>query len=348
MRVSIACSSATARPERICMSALERHWYRLTPVSLLLLPLSLVFCTLVQLRRLLYRLGLLHPTRLTVPVIVVGNITVGGTGKTPIVIWLAEVLRQAGYRPGIVTRGYRGKSPTWPVAVTPQTSAEQVGDEAVLLARRSGCPVLAGPDRVLTAQRHITEGCDVILSDDGLQHYRLGRDIEIAVTDGARRFGNRLCLPAGPLREPVSRLKAVTLRVVNGLPQPGELGMTLVPTGFYNLANPEQRAVLDRFRPGSVHAVAGIGNPERFFSSLRDLGLEVIAHPFPDHHAFQAADLEFGDDRPVILTEKDAVKCELFAQTRYWVLAIEARPEASFADQILQRLKETIHGQEAA
>jgi tetraacyldisaccharide 4'-kinase len=330
------------------MSALERHWYRLTPVSLLLLPLSLIFCALVQLRRALYRLGVLHHTRLSVPVIVVGNITVGGTGKTPLVIWLADVLRQAGYRPGIVTRGYRGKSTTWPVSVTAQTSVEQVGDEALLLARRSGCPVLAGPDRVAAAQRHITEGCNVIVSDDGLQHYRLRRDLEIAVIDGARRFGNRLCLPAGPLREPVARLKTVSLRVANGLAQAGELGMALVPTGFYNLANTEQHASADRFRPGPVHAVAGIGNPERFFSSLRGLGLEVIAHPFPDHHAFQAGELEFGDDRPIILTEKDAVKCESFANARCWVLAVEARPEAGLGEQILQRLKETIRGQEAA
>jgi tetraacyldisaccharide 4'-kinase len=330
------------------MPALERHWYRLTPVSLLLLPLSLVFCALVQLRRALYRLGLLRQTRLPVPVIVVGNITVGGTGKTPLVIWLADILRQAGYRPGIVTRGYRGKSQTWPVAVTPQTSVEQVGDEAVLLARRSGCPVLAGPNRVAAAQRQIAEGCNVIVSDDGMQHYRLHRDLEIAVIDSARRFGNRLCLPAGPLREPVSRLKSVSVRVANGLPETGELGMVLVPTGFYSLANPEQRASPDQFRSGPVHAVAGIGNPERFFSSLRGLGLDVIAHPFPDHHAFQAAELEFDDNRPIILTEKDAVKCESFANAQYWVLAVEARPDASLGEQILQRLKETIRGQEAA
>jgi tetraacyldisaccharide 4'-kinase len=330
------------------MSALERHWYRLTPVSLLLLPLSLIFCALVQLRRLLYRLGWLRQRRLSVPVIVVGNITVGGTGKTPLVIWLADFLCQAGYRPGIVTRGYRGNSLTWPVAVTPQTRAEQVGDEAVLLARRCGCPVLAGPDRVAAAQQHVLQGCNVIVSDDGLQHYRLCRDLEIAVIDSTRRFGNRLCLPAGPLREPISRLRSVSLRVANGVPEAGELGMALVPTGFYNLANKAQRALADQFRAGPVHAVAGIGNPERFFSSLRGLGLKVIPHPFPDHHGFQSGDLEFGDDLPVILTEKDAVKCESFANARCWVLAVEARPDASLSEQILQRLKEVIRGQEAA
>jgi len=330
------------------MFALERHWYRLTPVSVLLLPLSLIFCTLVQLRYTFYRLGAMPSTRLPIPVIVVGNITVGGTGKTPLVIWLANFLRQAGYRPGIVTRGYRGKSQTWPVAVSAQTPAEQVGDEAVLLARHSGCPVLAGPDRVVSAQQHVLEGCNVIVCDDGLQHYRLRRDIEIAVIDSTRRFGNRLCLPAGPLREPVSRLRSVSLRVANGTPQEGEQGMTLVPTEFYNLAKPELRVPTHHFRAGPVHAVAGIGNPERFFSSLRELGLKVIPHPFPDHHGFLPGELEFGDDRPIILTEKDAVKCESFATARSWALAVTVRPEVGLGEQILQRLKEKIRGQEVA
>lgn len=330
------------------MSALERHWYRLTPVSVLLLPLSLVFCTLVQLRRVLYRAGVLRRARLPVPVIVVGNITVGGTGKTPLVIWLADFLRRAGYRPGIITRGYRGNSQTWPVAVTPQTPAAQVGDEAVLLARHGGCPVLAGPDRVAAARRHVGQGCNVIISDDGLQHYRLHRDLEIAVIDGTRRFGNRLCLPAGPLREPVSRLRSVSVRVANGVPETGELGMALEPTGFYNLAEPGRRASADQFRDGAVHALAGIGNPERFFASLRGLGLNAIPHPFPDHHDFRPGELEFNDDRALIMTEKDAVKCQPFANTRCWVLAIEARPDAALGEQILKRLKEIVRGQEAA
>jgi len=330
------------------MFKLERHWYRLTPVSVLLLPLGLFFCALVQLRRTLYRLRVMPSTSLPVPVIVVGNITVGGTGKTPLVIWLANFLHQAGYRPGIVTRGYRGKSQTWPVAVTPQTLAEQVGDEAVLLARHSGCAVLAGPDRVAAARQHVEQGCTVIVSDDGLQHYRLRRDIEIAVIDSTRRFGNRLCLPAGPLREPVSRLRSVSVCVANGAPQAGELGMTIVPTGFYSLAKPERRASADQFRDGPVHAVAGIGNPERFFSSLRDLGLNVIPHPFPDHHHFLPGELEFSDDRPVIMTEKDAVKCQPFATARCWVLAVDARPDAALGEQLLKRLKEIIRGQEAA
>lgn len=330
------------------MIGLERHWARLTPLSLLLLPVSLVFCALVQTRHWLYRRGVLRTTTVPVPVIVVGNITVGGTGKTPLVIWLVEFLRQAGYRPGIVTRGYRGRSPTWPVSVTPQTGADQVGDEAVLLARRSACPVLAGPDRVRSARQLAAQGCNVIVSDDGLQHYRLGRTIEIAVIDGVRRFGNRLCLPAGPLREPLSRLKSVDLRVTNGAAQSGESGMTLVATGFYNLLKPQLGISADHFRHGAVHAVAGIGHPERFFTSLRDMQLELMAHAFPDHYAYRAGDLDFGDDRPILMTEKDAVKCQTFASDRCWVLAVEARPDAQLGEQILRRLKEKNRGQEAA
>ena len=330
------------------MAALERHWSRLTVVSLALLPMSLLFCLLVQLRRFLYRQKLLPVERIPAPVIVVGNITVGGTGKTPLVIWLAQVLSQAGYRPGIVTRGYRGESPVWPLAVTATTPARLAGDEAVLLARRGACPVIAGPDRVAGARRLAEQGCTLILSDDGLQHYRLARDLEIAVIDGERRFGNGLCLPAGPLREPVSRLDQVTLRVTNGVPAVGEIGMHLEATGFSNLAEVGRSPVPASHFTSDVHAVAGIGNPERFFATLRELGLKIVPHAFPDHHAFRPQDLEFGDARPVIMTEKDAVKCEAFARPHYWVLAISARPAGGLAERILQRLKESNIGQETA
>ncbi len=327
---------------------LERHWYRLSPVSLILLPLSLLFGLLVAVRRRLYRLGLFSSQQLPVPVIVIGNITVGGTGKTPLVIWLAGFLRQAGYAPGIITRGYRGRSRSWPLRVTPTTAAAEAGDEAVLLARRSGCPVMAGPDRVADARQLLDLGCNVILSDDGLQHYALARNLEIAVIDGVRRFGNGLCLPAGPLREPVSRLRAVTAAVTNGVPQAGEFAMQLEPRGFYSLQDPAKTADAGRFRGQTVHAVAGIGHPERFFASLRALGLDIVPHGFPDHHAFRAEDLDFGDRQPVILTEKDAVKCEMFAQPQHWVLAVAARPDELLGRIILQHLKETTLGQETA
>lgn len=330
------------------MFALERHWQRLTPLSLVLLPLSLVFCAVVWLRRTLYRLGVLPSRRFPVPVIVIGNITVGGTGKTPLVIWLTDFLRQAGYRPGVVTRGYRGQSQIWPVPVTKDSATKLVGDEAVLLARRCHCPVMAGPDRVAGIQALLNQGCDLIVSDDGLQHYRLRRDLEIVVIDGRRRFGNGLCLPAGPLREPVSRLNSVGLRIANGEPRDGELGMRLSPAHFYNLAQPSQQTSAEQFRATSVHAVAGIGNPERFFDSLRALGLRIRPHAFPDHHPFGSRELEFGDNLPVILTEKDAVKCQHFARPHFWVLAVDAQPDVLLGQKILQRLKEITVGQEAA
>lgn len=330
------------------MFALESHWQRLTPLSLLLLPLSLVFCAMVWLRRALYGLGVLRSRHFPVPVIVIGNITVGGTGKTPLVIWLTDFLRQAGYRPGIVTRGYRGRSPVWPVAVTKNTTPRLVGDEAVLLARRCHCPVMAGPDRVTSVRALLDQDCNVVVSDDGLQHYRLQRDLEIAVIDGVRRFGNGMCLPAGPLREPVSRLNSIALRVTNGRPREGELAMQLSPTQFYNLTQPSQKTSAEQLRSTSVHAVAGIGNPERFFESLRALGLLILPHAFPDHHVFEASELDFGDNLPVILTEKDAVKCQHFAQPLFWVLAVDARPDAQLGDKILQHLKEITVGQKTA
>ena len=327
------------------MHWLEQHWYRLTPVSLLLLPVSWVYCLLMVLRRGLYRLRIFSPVRLPVPVIVVGNITVGGTGKTPLVIWLADFLRQQGMRPGIVLRGYGGSSVDWPLTVTPDHDPDVVGDEAVMLARQSRCPVAADPDRVRGAQHLVREHhCDVIISDDGLQHLRLARDIEIAVIDGVRRFGNGRCLPAGSLREPVSRLRDVSLRVVNGEPRPGEVGMTLAETGLCRVNAPESYASAGSFRGETVHAVAGIGHPDRFFTHLRRLGLKAIEHPFPDHYRFRAADIRFGDGLAVIMTQKDAVKCERFADDNMWYLAIEARPDPRVGEEVWKRLKEKQRG----
>lgn len=326
------------------MLEVERHWNRITPVSLALLPFSIVFCALVILRRLAYRIGILRSVTLSRPVIVVGNITVGGTGKTPLTIWLAGFLREQGYRPGIVTRGYRGRSKTWPVEVTASTSPVIAGDEAVLLARRTCCPVMAGPDRVESARHLIELGCDVVVSDDGLQHYRLQRDVEIAVIDGMRRLGNGFCLPAGPLREPSARLRSVDFTIVNGTPRTNEIGMHLGGETFYNLSAPERKATLDDLRKGPVHAVAGIGNPERFFTYLRNIGLHVIPHAFPDHYAFCESDLRFNDILPVILTEKDAVKCETFAKSNHWVVAVNAEPAPEFGRRTLQLLKEKKRG----
>ncbi len=322
---------------------LDETWYRPGPITWLLLPLSWLYCLLVAIRRRLYRRGILRRHRVSVPVIVVGNITAGGSGKTPLIIWLARHLRERGYRPGIVTRGYGGNAASWPQVVTRDSDPGAVGDEPVLIARRADCPVIADPDRVQAARLMVTLGCDLILSDDGLQHYRLARDIEIAVIDGERRFGNGFCLPAGPLREPVGRLKTVDLVVVQGEPShPGESGMELTATGFCPVADGLVRP-LDAFRGQSVHAVAGIGNPGRFFGHLRKLDVQPIEHPFPDHHEYRETDLRFGDNLPVIMTEKDAVKCRSFPGP-LWYLAVEAKPDVDFVSALSARLKEVMRG----
>ncbi len=320
---------------------IERHWYGKSFISLALSPLSWIYCLLALLRRQLYRLQIFHSIQLPVPVIVIGNITVGGTGKTPLVLWLAGFLLGKGYRPGIVTRGYRGNVRDWPILVQADSDPGQVGDEPLLLARLSAAPVMAGVDRVRAARRLVREhGCDVIVSDDGLQHYHLRRDVEIAVIDGSRRFGNGRCLPAGPLREPMSRLRSVDACITQGTPPPDGWGMRLEEKGFHRLDAPGQAVSVDVFRGRPVHAVAGIGRPERFFDQLRGLGLQVIEHPFPDHHRFHEKDLSFGDDYEIIMTQKDAVKCERFSTPRIWYLAVEARVDPRLGELVLQRMKE--------
>lgn len=327
------------------MHWLEWHWYHKTPLSLLLRPVGWMYCLLMLMRRALYRLGVMVSVSLPVPVIVVGNITVGGSGKTPLALWLVSFLRQKGMRPGIVLRGYGGSAADWPHGVTPIHDPDVVGDEAVMLARQSDCPVAADPDRVRGAQYLIREHrCDVIVSDDGLQHLRLARDIEIVVIDGERRFGNGYCLPAGPLREPLSRLRDVSLRVVTGSPREGELGMELKDTGLCRVNLPEAYASSGSFRGKTVHAVAGIGHPARFFAHLRRLGIETIEHPFPDHHRYRAQDICFPDNRPVIMTHKDAVKCERFAGDHVWYLMVDAKPDPRIGEAVWQELKEKWRG----
>lgn len=325
------------------MHWLERHWYRRSPVSAALVPLATLYCVLMALRRFAYRVKLFKSVRVAVPVVVVGNISVGGTGKTPLVAWLAQLLRANGYRPGVVTRGYGGQSNTWPRDVMPDSDPAQVGDEPVLLARAGGCPVVADPERTRAARRLIEHhGCNLIVSDDGLQHYRLQRDIEIAVIDGERRFGNGWCLPAGPLREPVSRLRSVDARVTQGIPAPGEWGMTLVAEHVMPLGGGAAVA-LEHLRGRRLHAVAGIGNPIRFFQHLHRLGLEFDQHAFPDHHRYSASDLAFGAGTDVIMTEKDAVKCERLGVPG-WYLKVAAQPDARLGELVLRRLKEIAGG----
>ena len=320
-------------------SSIDSLWYGNSPLSLLLAPLGWLFCAAAVLRRAAYRLGIAQVGRVGAPVIVVGNISVGGTGKTPLVIWMARYLMSRGLRPGIVSRGYRGRAENWPQQVRADSDPIVVGDEPVLLARATGCPVVADPDRLRAARSLLLHArCDVILSDDGLQHLSMGRDVEIAVVDGIRRHGNGRCLPAGPLREPVSRLASVDMVVSNGGGIGGEFSMVVRATGADNLQDETISEPLERFRPGPVHAVCGIGSPERFFNTLERAGLTLIRHPFPDHHAFAAADITFNDEIPVLMTEKDAVKCRRFAAARHWCVPVQAELPETFGARLLTLL----------
>lgn len=321
------------------MKRLDAYWYEGNVWLWLLWPVSLLFCLIALLRRTLYRLGLLRTVHFDVPLIVVGNITVGGSGKTPLVLWLADFLRQHGYRPGLVSRGYGGKAQVWPHAVTAESDAALVGDEALLLARRSGCPMVVGPDRAAAVARLLSDTeVDVVISDDGMQHYRMGRDLEVAVLDGERRLGNGLCLPAGPLREGKGRLRRCDFVVTNGKADAGEWAMSLIPGAARHLCDDQQRE-LATFTDSTVHAVAGIGNPGRFFAMLRSAGLSVTEHPFADHHPYQHGELEFADGASVLMTEKDAVKYFDFADTRHWYLPVEACLPEAFGAQLLARLE---------
>lgn len=325
------------------MKRIDEYWYRRSLWLWLLWPLSVLFCLLVVLRRQFYRAGILHSARVAVPVIVVGNITVGGSGKTPLVLWLAEYLQRHGYSPGLISRGYGGEAAHWPQTVNAESDPRVVGDEALLLARRSGCPMVVGPDRVAAATQLLAQhNVNIIISDDGLQHYHLRRDIEIAVLDGERRLANGLCLPAGPLREPPVRLKSVDFIVCNGEGRHGEWAMQLEAGEALPLIGGEGKPVSD-FSSSPVHAVAGIGNPKRFFASLRTLGLEPIEHPFPDHHPFRKGELEFGDNLPVLMTEKDAVKYLNYAGERHWYLPVNTRLPHEFGKRLLAAL-ENLHG----
>ena len=330
------------------MNWLQNHWYRITPMHLILYPISLIFRGLVSLRRELYLSNFLSSHQLLLPVIVVGNISVGGTGKTPLTLALAQQLIEHGWYPLIISRGY-GRTISRPQPATLSNTAAQVGDEPLLMARRGLCPVWVGADRVATAHAALQAcpQCNVVLCDDGLQHYRLQRDVEIAVIDGMLRYGNGLMLPAGPLREPVSRLQAVDAIVVNGGDTAAnEYAMSLNGEIFYNLLNPDQTAAPADFKKPNIHAVAGIGNPQRYFQHLETLGIPFTPHAFPDHHPYHAADLSFADCDAILLTEKDAVKCAEFADARYWVLRVNAQIDPALIDQILRKIDP--HGLQAA
>ncbi|MGH8558093.1 MAG: tetraacyldisaccharide 4'-kinase [Methylococcales bacterium] len=319
---------------------LERQWYsRASPIRILA-PLSWIYTWIASLRRAMYSSGLLKSSGPDCPVLVVGNISVGGTGKTPLVIWLAGFLARHGWNPGIISRGYQGKASHWPRQVRPDSDPRVVGDEALLIARRTGCPMAVGPDRVraaLSLQKRAR--CDIIVSDDGLQHYALKRDLEIAVIDSTRLFGNGYCLPAGPLRERKSRLKQVDLVVYNGAPRPGGFAMKLVGDKAINNCRPDLKVPLAEFASKPCHALAGIGNPKRFFDFLKARGLTFDSRAFPDHHRFVAEDLCFEDDAAILMTEKDAVKCFRFSAPNHWYVPVQAQLEAKFETRLLQLLE---------
>lgn len=379
--VSQRQQSIQHRLKRVLQRLPERVWYQGHWLGHWFTPLGWLYCGIARLRRWLYQHGWLASYSAPVPVIMVGNLSVGGTGKTPLVLWLAGYLAKRGNRPGIALRGYgrrpfdknaptavdavarggRGASHSaavgriddvdternpqatelvleQPRQVPPDGEASQFGDEAVLLAQRAGCPVIVGRDRVAAANQLAEHcGCDLVITDDGLQHYRLRRQVEILVVDGERGFGNCRCLPAGPLREPVGRSRWVDLMIENGRidnhdAMPDSYRMQLEPADAVSLVDPSLRRPLADFAGKAVTAVAGIGNPQRFFAMLRGFGLSVVPHPYPDHHRYDADDLRSWPEGPILMTEKDAVKCRAFADSAHWYVPVTAIPESRFID----------------
>ncbi len=318
---------------------LEALWYGQSPLAWLLLPLSFLFGCAVWLRRRAYGAGWFRMQRLSVPVIVVGNLTIGGTGKTPVTGWLVEFCRAAGYTPGIVSRGYGGRGSREPRLVAPDDDARDVGDEPLLLRRQTGAPVCVHPDRVAAGQCLIAAGVNLIIADDGLQHYRLERDLEIAVLDGERRVGNGFLLPAGPLRESARRLRDVDLVLVNGGPAgPQEFVLGVRISGLRELDG-ESECPLEALRGQRVRAVAGIGNPGRFHAQLTDAGLQVIPVPVPDHGTVDLVALSRESDVPIIMTEKDAVKYAKTGGCPVWVARLEVRLPPEVGARVLERLR---------
>jgi tetraacyldisaccharide 4'-kinase len=323
-----------------------RHWVSRGALAWLLWPASLAFGVVAVVRRFLFRIKVLGSKHPGIPVIVVGNLTAGGSGKTPLVLWIVELLKEHRWKPGIVSRGYGG-SAEHPVEASIASDPAEVGDEPILLARRSGCPVWVAPDRVAACRvlREKHPECDVIVTDDGLQHYALARDIEICVVDG-KGFGNGFLMPAGPLRESPSRLRSVDAVVAHGakgLAVHGANGvaghdMKLEGDKLVSMSNAHDIRPAKSFAGQTVHAVAGIGDPKRFFLHLARFGIKPVPHPFPDHHPFAAADLDFGDAAPVVMTEKDAVKCKRFAKANHWVFPVSASLDPAFERWLLERL----------
>lgn len=320
-------------------------WQKRGITAMLMLPLASLFALAANVRRLSYRLGWSHAVKLPVPVVVIGNITAGGSGKTPLTLHLAQELSKRGWFPGIVSRGYGGNF-AGVEAVTSASDPARIGDEPLLLARRAGCPVYVGRDRVAAAQALLAvhPECNVVIADDGLQHLRLARDVEIVVMD-ERGIGNGWPLPAGPLRECPARVAEADALVLNGdAPVPREIHarrvfrMRLAGDRFRNLRDPQRSCGAEALRGRPLHALAGIGDPARFFRQIERMGLQAQTHAFPDHHVFQASDLAFADAGPLLMTEKDAVKCQAFAPPETWVLPVDAQLDPELAQWVVEKL----------
>ncbi|WP_143869712.1 tetraacyldisaccharide 4'-kinase [Catenovulum sediminis] len=332
------------------MNWFERGWYKQHSATWLLLPLTLIFTVLSAVRRLLFKLGLKKKTKLPVPVVIVGNITVGGTGKTPFVIWLARYLQAIGLQPGIISRGFGGQIKSGCHCVAPNDSASLVGDETRLIANNLNLPVMVGRDRALCGEKLASDyGCNIIISDDGLQHYKLARDIEIILIDGHRQLGNQALLPAGPLREGKWRLNTTPLVIQNGRPD----NLTLTPyyfsvkaAGFkpiLQMGNEDVGLITQKFNKkiGS-YAVCAIGNPQRFYHTLQEQGVKILEyHSFIDHHNFTSEDFDVCNGAQIVMTEKDAVKCREFAQANWWYLPIEITPDSKFQAKLAEIIDKT-------
>ena len=334
---------------------LHRIWYEGGWGYRLLLPLAGIYWLLLALRRTLYRIGALGRHKAPVPVIIVGNITAGGTGKTPVTIWLAGELKVRGFSPGIVSRGYGGSGSTTSMRVDAASDPAVVGDEPVLIAKRTGCPVVVDANRVKASEMLVEDGADVVIADDGLQHYRLERAYEICVIDGARGLGNRFLIPAGPLRETVARLTEVDQVLVNGrlgdkveyltTVEQNAIEFQLVATEVARLDGSLTRPI-ERFSGSTVHGVAAIGNPRRFFDLLRAHGMQVIEHAFPDHARLGRQDLRFGDDFDVLMTEKDAVKLVEPSGNKLWSVPVELQIDPVLAGPWIEQIESRLHSEQ--
>ena len=317
------------------LKKLQDSWYRPVRIHWWLLPLEFLYRGVMQIRAFLYHYKIKRSFALDVPVVVIGNLTVGGTGKTPLVIALCNHFLSMGKQPAVITRGYKSESNQTSRIITEQDNAADVGDEAMLIYQHCHIPVIVGANRVASGCKAIEAfDCDVIICDDGFQHLRLKRDIDVVVVDGQRGFGNGHCLPVGPLREPTTAIKRSQAVVVNGndlnVDHPNQYTMSLNIQTAVRM-NSGDRSMLSQFTSEPVHAIAGIGNPDRFFQQLRHLGLQVIPHQFPDHHRFTETDIAFDDDLPVLMTEKDAVKCRNFELSdKFWSVSVATDIEPDF------------------